>query len=236
MVKIIAKNVLIYRNLDHPEGIKSSSWKGGLSLNKTSGYLRINKNNEYYHKKIFGDYLGRKLTRKEQVHHIDMDKLNNNLDNFFLCRDKREHNQLHSSMEILAFELFTEEKIFFDKKQNIYTLDRCDNDKIIFIPSKKPTCKCLWRNGKYYESLYLGNKKHIAYYRFVIEEFTGKKLNKDIQVHHIDGNTLNNDINNIVALSRKKHRECHNSLQNCVKELYKIGVVKFSKEAGRYHV
>jgi len=226
----------IYRDNKQLKGGNSPFWKGGLSINKTSGYLRVNKTNEYYHKKILGDHLGRKLTKKEQVHHIDMDKLNNELDNLFLCVDKSHHHSLHTVMQNLAFELFIKgELVFFDKKRKLYVLYKCKNEKILFVPSRLSTCRSKWHNEKYYSLIYLGNKKHMPYSRFVVEEFSGKKIGRNIHVHHIDGDSMNNDINNLVVLTRKQHKKCHNSLQNCVAELYKTGVIKFNKETGEYY-
>jgi hypothetical protein len=40
-------------------------------------------------------HLGRKLKKKEVVHHIDGDVTNNNIDNLLLLRSTSEHNLLH---------------------------------------------------------------------------------------------------------------------------------------------
>jgi hypothetical protein len=53
-------------------------------------------------------------------------------------------------------------------------------------------------------------------------------------VHHIDGNTLNNNINNLVLDDRSGHKKIHNSLQKCVADLYKKGIVNFDR--GIYYV
>ena len=56
---------------------------GGIDSN---GYKIIydNKKRVYEHRYIMSQHIGRPLTRKEIVHHIDGDRLNNNLDNLEL--------------------------------------------------------------------------------------------------------------------------------------------------------
>lgn len=51
------------------------------------------------------------------------------------------------------------------------------------------------------------NKKEI--HRKIYEEYYNIKLTKNDIIHHIDGNKLNNDINNLVCLSRAEHVRIH---------------------------
>lgn len=41
------------------------------------------------------------------------------------------------------------------------------------------------------------------------EKYHGKKLPPDMEIHHIDGNNKNNDVNNLVAVTIKQHLEIH---------------------------
>ena len=47
------------------------------------------------------------------------------------------------------------------------------------------------------------------YHRWLMEQTIGRKLNSDEFVHHIDGNKLNNDINNLEIISRSDHGRLH---------------------------
>lgn len=49
-----------------------------------------------YHRIIMENHIGRILNPNEVVHHIDGNKLNNNIENLQLL-DSREHNKLHSA-------------------------------------------------------------------------------------------------------------------------------------------
>jgi len=47
------------------------------------------------HRLVMEQHLGRKLTKLEVVHHIDNDKLNNNIDNLKLYATTAEHTRYH---------------------------------------------------------------------------------------------------------------------------------------------
>jgi hypothetical protein len=222
-----------FRKLDHPEGINSSSWTGGVSINKTSGYLRINKTGVYLHKQIYSDFIGRTLTAIEQVHHTDMNKLNNDLDNLWLCNNKSEHHFIHSQMEQLAISLLNK-YVWFSKKEKIYKTIKTYNEHIPSITLPSPTCICTGRKQRKYAYIYLGNRKHIAYHRYVMEKTLKRKLSKYECVHHIDDNPLNNDCNNLIILSRSEHTLSHESLQKCVAFWYTENKIKFTN--GKYYV
>lgn len=61
---------------DHPR------WKGG-TINKERGYrlICVRGKQVYEHRYIMEQYIGRKLESRENVHHLDGDKLNNNIEN-----------------------------------------------------------------------------------------------------------------------------------------------------------
>lgn len=50
-----------------------------------------------------------------------------------------------------------------------------------------------------------GEKEH----RFIVEQKIGRKLTRDEVVHHIDGNRANNDISNLMVMSRGEHSKLH---------------------------
>lgn len=46
-------------------------------------------------------------------------------------------------------------------------------------------------------------------YRRLYEDMTGEKIPKGYEIHHIDFNKKNNDIDNLVMLPKKLHRKLH---------------------------
>jgi len=67
----------------------------------------------------------------------------------------------------------------------------------------------LFNGGKTYLDIKVasgsGNKNWMAHHRWVVEQDIGRKLLSDEEVHHIDGNTLNNGIDNLAVISKVDH-------------------------------
>lgn len=59
-------------------------------------------NGKYIHRMVMENYLGRKLLATERVHHIDMNKLNNELDNLYIYSDESQHQKGHKGLEKLV--------------------------------------------------------------------------------------------------------------------------------------
>ena len=70
----------------------------------------------------------------------------------------------------------------------------------------------------------------------IAEKMMRRKLYYGEITHHIDGNYLNNDPNNLIVLTRKDHISSHSSLQKCIPRLMKDGDVGFCKETKRYYI
>lgn len=64
------------------------------------------------------------------------------------------------------------------------------------------------QTGYYLSSVKIGNKR-MRLHVYVWETENGKKAPKGYDVHHIDEDKSNNDISNLVLLSRKEHRATH---------------------------
>lgn len=52
----------------------------------------------------------------EVIHHIDGDKANNNIDNLVLCDNAREHNIIHTEMELFVEKLIKEKRVKYDRE------------------------------------------------------------------------------------------------------------------------
>lgn len=53
------------------------------------------------------------------------------------------------------------------------------------------------------------DKKQVRLHRFIMEQKLGRKLGKNECVHHIDGNKLNNSIDNLEVCTREEHLKKH---------------------------
>ena len=64
--------------------------------------------------------IGRPLEDREIVHHIDLDKKNNDPSNLFVCSDNKHHRKIHGQLERLAGELVRLNIIGFDELEAKY--------------------------------------------------------------------------------------------------------------------
>jgi len=227
-----------YTNRKTIKGKKHHSWKHGLQ----DGYRRITLKDGRRireHRYIYEQYLGRKIKQKELIHHIDFDKLNNNIDNLILFKNNGEHRKCHmGSMEECSL-FFLNSKIWFNFKKYEYTLkyeeEFCERNEIeidlsIFdkkIGDKSPIYKVKRVDGT------IQRRKC---YLVISEYFLNRRLYNNEVVHHIDGNSLNDDPNNLIVLTRKSHINSHYSLQKCTTELLKNGFIGFNREKKEYYV
>lgn len=59
----------------------------------------------------------------------------------------------------------------------------------------------------------LGKRYRIPEHRLIVETHLGRTLEEWEDVHHIDHNKLNNDINNLMVLSKSDHTKLHHEIR-----------------------
>jgi hypothetical protein len=106
----------------HLSGENSASWKGGRWIS-SDGYWMVHIGNSNgkskwgnYRKEHFviaEEKIGRPLKKGEIVHHIDGDKLNNNLDNLDVLGSESEHRSTHNSFNGLMTRLVNQNIVLY---------------------------------------------------------------------------------------------------------------------------
>jgi len=113
------------------KGDKHPSWKGGRYIDH-HGYVMVSTRsgrNEHsgwdnYRKEhvlVLERHLGRELSPKEVIHHIDGDKTNNKLDNLWLT-DQSGHRTAHLSLQGIGYLLVRAGLVTFDPAVGIYKI------------------------------------------------------------------------------------------------------------------
>jgi hypothetical protein len=91
--------------------------------------------------------------------------------------------------------------------------------------------------GEFHSS---GRQKYQPEHVIIYEKFLGRKLKttqgyRGEQVHHIDGNKLNNSLDNLVLCKDiTGHRNLHCQLEEIAYELVRKGIIIFDKETNKY--
>jgi hypothetical protein len=76
-----------------------------------------------------------------------------------------------------------------------------------------------------------GTSKQVRAARFIMEQHLGRPLLSTEHIHHIDGNSLNDCLDNLVILSNADHSRAHASFRNDThKECAKCGIIKERSE------
>jgi len=222
------------RSRNIPKGEEHGNYLHGLTKN---GYKRItNKygNRILEHRHIIEKYIDRKLDKNEVVHHIDFNKSNNEIDNLLLCKSQSEHQEIHKQLQRLLLNEI-ENIIWFDYSNKTYQLQKKQKKNSyteVDIPYKK-VVKVDKRYGSSYDYFWDGfrwNRVHV----FIIESNIGRKITKNECVHHIDGNSLNNNVDNLCLMTKSQHSQCHSDIEKCGIKLFEQEMILFDKSTKKY--
>lgn len=108
-------------------GENHHNWKGGI-INKGDGYIGIWKPEHpradmqgyvYEHTIIMEQKLKREILKEEEIHHINLNKKDNSINNLCLCSHK-EHLKIHRSIEKIIPCLLNKKIIYFDIEKKEY--------------------------------------------------------------------------------------------------------------------
>jgi hypothetical protein len=81
-----------------------------------------------------------------------------------------------------------------------------------------------------------GGYRSIRQHQYVMELHLNRALVKGEIVHHIDGNKTNNELENLYLTTVHEHNKLHAESEQIIFELYKLGIVTFNKQIGRYEL
>lgn len=108
-----------------------------------------------------------------------------------------------------------------------YMVHRLERKHSVYVSDYKTP---VVRNDGYYG--YTSSANH----RRVMEKHIGRLLEKNEVVHHIDGDRLNNDVDNLCLMTMSEHTALHKAEFELVYELLKNGIVGFDRESKRYYL
>jgi hypothetical protein len=77
-------------------------------------------------------------------------------------------------------------------------------------------------------------QKYVPEHRLIVEKALGRYLTTDECVHHIDMDMSNNNISNLLLMTRKEHLSMHGKAHNLLPMLIKKGLVRFNHTTRLY--
>ena len=80
--------------------------------------------------------------------------------------------------------------------------------------------KLTWGNGRRYITLLkVGNRLRVPYARYMVEMNLGRYLEYNEEVHHKDGNKLNDVMENLEVVNSSEHNRIHHTIYSEVTEI-----------------
>lgn len=232
---------------NHKKGDKNNGWKGGKHTSR--GYVYI-----YYpdhpnatigrvyiaeHVLVMSQHLGRPLTKEEVVHHIDLIKDNNTIDNLALTNNFT-HKTWHHLLGYVGASFFMSGEISFDPELGYRRTEGEPTPR----PAKldKPIKRGRRRSNLGYIYLYMpdyeysDSQGYVAEHALLVEQNTGRFPSKSEVIHHIDLDKTNNVIDNLILTDRSHHREWHHQLELLAAEFFREGKIGFNPEVGYFRI
>lgn len=187
----------------------------GKAQIKRKGFLRdgykvykINGKTVSEHKIIMEQFLNRKLFTNENIHHKDGNRLNNNLDNLELWIKSQPSGQRISDIIDWAKNILQRYNIKYEfeynNEDNIKKLNKLYFNTLNNIKRPGKT------NVYGYRSIYYPNHPNsntngwILEHRLIMSKILGRTLYKNENVHHLNGNKLDNRPQNLELWFRQQ--------------------------------
>tara|TARA_Y100000310_G_scaffold338573_2_gene428579 strand:- start:94 stop:888 length:795 start_codon:yes stop_codon:yes gene_type:complete len=165
--------------------------KSGYWVVKAEGHPKAYEREYYYeHRLVMENHIGRYLREDELVHHIDGDKLNNDIKNLEL-KTREEHSSHHLP------------------KSKIFSKD-VGIDHSQYSDVKRKNNKAKYLKNKYCELVYdpdspMSNPKgYVILARKIMSEILGRPLEDDEMVIHINRDSFDNTSDNLKVVKRSK--------------------------------
>jgi len=145
------------------------------------GYIYIWKPNHPYcsnvgyiaeHRLIMESFLGRYLTKKERVHHIDFNKRNNHLDNLHLFLNMSKHQAYHRFLQSIVLELIGYKYKYKGKIKEYNRLKTKESYQRHKNKNQKKGREYYYKNKDKVKEYQIKNKKEIRKYQ---KEYRQKK-------------------------------------------------------------
>lgn len=122
-----------------------------MKIDRGYEYIIIDNTKIYYHRHVMEKYLGRKLDKKEHVHHIDGNRANNDIKNLQLLSID-EHGALEAEKRncVLSIEqkcvVCNKEFVVYKKRKNKTTCKNCIKEsKRKFNPDFEELSENIWK-------------------------------------------------------------------------------------------
>lgn len=99
---VLNKNKIEIRENSYKSYYKNRIPRKEIPTIKENGYYAYG-NGKYEHRLIYEEYIGRKLSKEECVHHIDFNKENNDINNLFLFPNNESHLCYHGFLLVNGY-------------------------------------------------------------------------------------------------------------------------------------